>query len=174
MGRGREGFRREGAVTVAVGEEVRLTVNGRERLVAGDARMPLLAALRGELELAGVRFGCGAGHCGACMVLIDGRATTSCNVALGDVAGRAITTAEGLGTPGAPHPLQKAFLAEQAAQCGYCISGILISAAALLASKPNPTEAEVRTALDDNLCRCGSHNRIVRAVLRAAAEGGVR
>jgi nicotinate dehydrogenase subunit A len=153
---------------------VRLTVNGRERLVAGDPRMPLLAALRGELGLASVRFGCGAGHCGACTVLIDGRAATSCNVAVGDVAGRNIVTAEGLGTPDAPHPLQKAFLAEQAAQCGYCIPGILTTAAALLAQTPNPTEADVRTALDGNLCRCGSHNRIVRAVLRAAAEGDAR
>jgi nicotinate dehydrogenase subunit A len=159
---------------MAAGEEVRLTVNGRERLVAGDPRMPLLTALRGELGLAGVRFGCGAGHCGACNVLIDGRAITSCNIAVGDVAGKTIVTAEGLGTPEAPHPLQKVFLAEQAAQCGYCIPGILVAAAALLARTPNPTEADVRTALDGNLCRCGSHNRIVRAVLRAAAEGETR
>jgi nicotinate dehydrogenase subunit A len=155
---------------VAAGEEVRLTVNGRERLVAGDARMPLLAALRGDMGLAGVRFGCGAGHCGACMVLIDGRATTSCNVALGDVAGRTIVTVEGLGTPQGPHPLQKAFLAEQAAQCGYCIPGILITAAGLLSRNPTPSETEVRAALDGNLCRCGAHNRIVRAVMRASGQ----
>ncbi len=132
--------------------------------------MPLLAALRGE-GLAGVRFGCGAGFCGACNVLIDGRVTTSCNVAVRDVAGQTVVTAAGLGTPDAPHPLQAAFLGEQAAQCGYCIPGILISAAALLKRTPKPSEAEVRAALDGNLCRCGAQNRIVRAVLRAAGEG---
>lgn len=158
-------------MTVAAGQEVLLTVNGRERRVAGDPRMPLLAALRGELGVTGVHFGCGAGLCGACNVLIEGRVATSCNVAVGDVAGRDVVTVEGLGTPDNPHPLQTAFLAEQAAQCGYCIPGILISAAALLSRTPKPTEAEVRSALDANLCRCGSHNRIVRAVLRAAGEG---
>jgi nicotinate dehydrogenase subunit A len=171
MGRGREGLRREGAVTLQQADETLLTVNGQERRIAGDARMPLLNALRGTLGLSGVRFGCGAGLCGACNVLIDGRAVASCNIQLGDVAGRAVVTAEGLGTPAAPHPLQRALLAEQAAQCGYCIPGILISAAALLARTPRPTETEVRAALDGNLCRCGSHNRIVRAVLRAAGEG---
>ena len=155
-------------------EEVRLNVNGQERRIAGDPRMPLLAALRGELGMTGVRFGCGAGLCGACNVLIDGRVETSCDVAVGDVAGKAIVTAEGLGTPNAPHPLQTAFLAEQAAQCGYCIPGILISAAALLRHRPTPSETEVRAALDGNLCRCGSHNRIVRAVLRAAGTGAPR
>jgi nicotinate dehydrogenase subunit A len=158
-------------VTDMAAEEVRLNVNGQERRIAGDPRMPLLAALRGELGMTGVHFGCGAGFCGACNVLIDGRVATSCNVAVGDVAGKAIVTTEGLGTPEAPHPLQTAFLAEQAAQCAYCIPGILISAAALLRRTPKPTEAEVRAALDGNLCRCGSHNRIVRAVLRAAGEG---
>jgi nicotinate dehydrogenase subunit A len=155
-------------------EMVRLNVNGQERQVTGDPRMPLLAALRGELGMTGVRFGCGAGLCGACNVLIDGLVTVSCNVAAGDVSGKAIVTVEGLGTPEAPHPLQTAFLAEQAAQCGYCIPGILISAAALLNASPKPTEAEVRAALDGNLCRCGSHNRIVRAVLAAAGQGASR
>jgi nicotinate dehydrogenase subunit A len=158
-------------VTDVARQEVRLTVNGQERRIAGDPRMPLLAALRGELGMTGVRFGCGAGFCGACNVLIDGRVATSCDVALGDVAGKAIVTAEGLGTPEKPHPLQTAFLAEQAAQCGYCIPGILISAAALLRRMPKPAEAEVRAALDGNLCRCGAHNRIVRAVLRTAGGG---
>jgi nicotinate dehydrogenase subunit A len=158
-------------VTVAARQETLLTVNGRERRVAGDPRMPLLAALRGELGITGVHFGCGAGLCGACNVLIEGRVATSCNVAVGDIAGCAVVTVEGLGTPENPHPLQTAFLVEQAAQCGYCIPGILISAAALLSRTPKPSEAEVRSALDANLCRCGSHNRIVRAVLRAAGEG---
>jgi nicotinate dehydrogenase subunit A len=174
MGGGGEDLRCEGPVTSASPEDIRLNVNGQEKRIAGDPRMPLLAALRGELGMTGVRFGCGAGLCGACNVLIEGRVATSCNVAVGDVAGKAIVTAEGLGTPAAPHPLQKAFLAEQAAQCGYCIPGILISAAALLRHTPKPTDAEVRAALDGNLCRCGSHNRIVRAVLAAAGEGAAR
>jgi nicotinate dehydrogenase subunit A len=161
-------------MTAASPEGIRLTVDGRERCVAGDPRMPLLLALRGEMGLAGVRFGCGAGLCGACNVLIDGRVEASCNVAIGDVAGRTVVTAQGLGTPQAPHPLQTAFLAGQAAQCGYCIPGILISAAALLQRNPSPSEGEVRAALDGNLCRCGSHNRIVRAVLRASGQGGSR
>ena len=148
-------------------EDIRLTVDGQERRLMADPRMLLLNALRGELGVMAARFGCGAGFCGACNVLVDGRVTTACNIRLGDVAGRAVVTAAGLGRPSAPHPLQAAFLAEQAAQCGYCISGILVSAAALLARNPQPTEAEVRAALDGNLCRCGSHNRIVRAVLRA-------
>ncbi len=151
-------------------EGVRLTVDGLERCIDADPRMPLLLALRGELGLAGVHFGCGAGHCGACHVLIDGRVATSCNVALGDVAGRAVVTAAGLGTPEAPHPLQTAFIAEQAAQCGYCIPGILITAAGLLSRNPTPSETEVRAALDGNLCRCGAHNRIVRAVMRASGQ----
>src|SRR5262249_30889619 len=115
-------------------------------------------------------FGCGANQCGACYVLIDGQAVASCDTPLWATAGKAITTVEGLGTPERPHPLQTAFIAEQAMQCGYCMSGILISAAAFRRPNQNPSEAEVNTALDRTPCRCGAHNRVVRAVLRAARE----
>jgi nicotinate dehydrogenase subunit A len=115
-------------------------------------------------------FGCGANQCGTCNVLVDGQALASCDTPLWAAAGKDIVTVEGLGAPDKPHPLQRAFIAEQAMQCGYCISGILISAAALLQRNANPSEREVREALDRNLCRCGAHNRIVRAVLRAAKE----
>ena len=152
-------------------EPIRLNVNGVERQVDMSAEAPLLSALRGALGLAGARFGCGANQCGACNVLIDGQAVASCDTPLWAAAGKAITTVEGLGTAEQPHALQSAFIAEQAMQCGYCISGILISAAALLERNPDPSEAEVRAALDRNLCRCGAHNRIVRAVLRAAKTG---
>jgi|SRR5579864_2950559 len=147
----------------------RLNVNGTETEIAADAETSLLYALRNDLQLKGTRFGCGSGQCGACFVLIDGRAVPACDTPLWSVAGKRITTIEGLGAGGL-HRLQRAFLVEQAAQCGYCTSGILISAAALLAKTPRPTESEIRSALDRNLCRCGSHNRMVRAVLRAAAE----
>ena len=149
----------------------KLRVNGAERSVEADPAMSLLSVLRGPLGLTGTHFGCGANQCGACNVLIDGQAVASCDTPLWAAAGKTITTVEGLGTPEKPHPLQRAFIAEQAMQCGYCISGILISAAALLERTPNPSEADVRSALDRNLCRCGAHNRIVRAVLRAAKEG---
>jgi nicotinate dehydrogenase subunit A len=149
-------------------EAVRLRVNGTERAVEADPATPLLGVLRGALGFTASHFGCGANQCGACYVLIDGHAVAACDTPLWSAAGKEIVTAEGLGTPEAPHPLQTALIAEQAMQCGYCISGILISAAALLRKNPDPTEAEVRTALDRNLCRCGAHNRIVRAVLRAA------
>ena len=152
-------------------ESVRLLVNGVERVVEADPATPLLAVLRGTLGLTGSRFGCGAGQCGACNVLLDGRAVASCDTPLWAAAGKSVTTVEGLGMPERPHPLQEAFIAEQAMQCGYCVSGILVSAAALLARNPAPTEAEVREALDRNLCRCGAHNRMVRAVLRAAKMG---
>jgi nicotinate dehydrogenase subunit A len=134
----------------------------------------LLHALRGPLGLSGTRFGCGTEQCGSCMVLLDGVPAYACTLSLAAVAGRSVTTVEGLGTPAAPHPLQAAFLAEQAGQCGYCLSGILVSAAALLAANPDPDEAAIRRALDPHLCRCGSHNRIIRAVRRAAAamQGG--
>jgi nicotinate dehydrogenase subunit A len=122
------------------------------------------------LGLTGSRFGCGVNQCGACNVIIDGQAVAACDTPLWAAAGKRITTIEGLGTPEQPHPLQRAFLDEQAMQCGYCIAGILMSAAALLARNPQPSEAEVKSALDRNLCRCGAHNRIVRAVLRAANE----
>ena len=152
-------------------QAVRLRVNGAERTVDADPDTPLLGALRGKLGLTAAHFGCGANQCGACNVLIDGQAVASCDTPLWAATGKDIVTLEGLGTPEQPHPLQRAFIAEQAMQCGYCISGILISAAALLRRNPDPSEADVRTALDRNLCRCGAHNRIVRAVLRAAREG---
>lgn len=152
----------------SVGERFKLTVNGVPTEIEASGDTPLLYALRNDLALKGTRFGCGSGQCGACFVLIDDHAAPACDTPLWSAAGKDITTVEGLGTAGGPHPLQEAFLAEQAAQCGYCTSGILISAAALLAKNPRPTEIEVRAALDRNLCRCGSHNRVVRAVLRAA------
>ncbi len=148
----------------------RLTVNGAAVEIEAGADTPLLYALRNDLQLKGTRFGCGSGQCGACFVLIDGHATPACDTPLWSAAGKTITTVEGLGAGDTLHVLQQAFIAEQAAQCGYCTSGILIRAAALLKTNPRPTETEVRSALDRNLCRCGSHNRVVRAVLRAAAE----
>ena len=130
----------------------------------------LLDVLRAELGITGAHFGCGAGECGACNVMIGDHAVTACDTPLWSVAEKEITTVEGLGTPDAPHPLQRAFIAEQALQCGYCVSGILISAAALLRRNPAPSIDEIKAALDRNLCRCGSHQRMVRAVLRAARE----
>jgi len=150
-------------------ESVRLTVNGAATELEADPNAPLLYVLRNDLRLKGTRFGCGNGQCGACFVLIDGHPAPSCDTPLWSAAGKAITTVEGLARGSALHPLQESFLEEQAAQCGYCTSGILISATALLKNNPRPTEKEVRSALDRNLCRCGSHNRMVRAVLRAAA-----
>jgi nicotinate dehydrogenase subunit A len=147
---------------------VRIRVNGTEHEISAAADTPLLYVLRNQLGLKAAHFGCGSGECGACRVLIDGRALASCDTPLWAAAGKNITTAEGLGDAAHPHPLQTALIAEQAGQCGYCLPGMLISAAALLARQPRPTATEVRAALDDNLCRCGSHNRIVRAVLRAA------
>ena len=151
---------------------IAFSVNGIERTVEADPDTPLLDVLRSALGLKGSRFGCGLDQCGACNVLVDGRAVASCSTPLWSVAGKAVVTIEGLGTPAAPHPLQEAFLAEQAAQCGYCTAGMIVSAAALLALQPSPSTAEIRAALERNLCRCGSHNRIVRAVQRAAASGG--
>lgn len=148
-----------------------LHVNGAEHRVRVAADTPLLYVLREDLGLKGPRFGCGTGSCGACFVLLDGQPTSSCDLPVWAAAGKPVTTVEGLGTPEHPHPLQRAFVDEQAAQCGYCISGILVSAAALLAADGSPSEDEVKAALDRNLCRCGSHGRIVRAVLRAAEEG---
>jgi nicotinate dehydrogenase subunit A len=145
------------------GAAVALDVPGE---VPEDA--PLLHVLRGPLGLAGPRFGCGAEQCGCCMVLVDGRPVPSCTLALQAVGGRSVVTVEGLGTSAAPHPLQAAFLDEQAGQCGWCLSGILVSAAALLEADPDPADDAIRRALDPHLCRCGSHNRIVRAVKRAA------
>ena len=148
-----------------------LTVNGRPRALPDDVapETPLLDILRNNLGLTGTRFGCGLEQCGACMVLVDGAPVQSCNSALDAVVGKEITTIEGLaGGDGTLHPLQQAFLDEQAGQCGYCLSGILISAKALLDRNPNPSRREIAAALDDNLCRCGSHVRILRAVERAA------
>lgn len=151
-------------------EPTRLSVNGTEHTIDADPSTPLLTVLRGTLQLTGSHFGCGGGACGACNVLIDDNAVTACDTPLWAAAGKSVTTVEGLGSADRPHPLQRAFLAEQAAQCGYCLSGILMSAAALLKRNPDPDETQVRAALDRNLCRCGAHNRIVRAVLRAASE----
>ena len=152
-------------------ERFTLRVNGTEQRLEADGGTPLIDVLRNRLGLKGTRFGCGAEQCGACFVLVEGRVAISCTTPLAAVDRKSITTIEGLGSPEAPHPLQEAFIAEQAAQCGYCTSGMLMSAAALLERSPHPTEAEVREALDRNLCRCGSYSRIVRAVLRAAASG---
>jgi nicotinate dehydrogenase subunit A len=149
---------------------VRFHLNGATMDVDADPDRSLLDILRGQLGMTGPHFGCGAGECGACNVMIGDRAVASCNTPLWSVAGKDIMTVEGLGNAEQPHPLQRAFIAEQALQCGYCVPGILISAAALLQRNASPSSAEVREALDGNLCRCGSHNRMVRAVLRAAAE----
>ncbi|MDO9707232.1 (2Fe-2S)-binding protein [Paracraurococcus lichenis] len=149
---------------------VEFTLNGAPVALDVPPEASLLQALRGPAGLSGPRFGCGTEQCGSCMVLLDGVPTYACSRAASACAGRAVTTVEGLGTPEAPHPLQAAFLAEQAGQCGYCLSGILVSAAALLAHTPAPEEEAIRAALDPHLCRCGSHNRIVRAVQRAARE----
>ena len=147
-----------------------IEVNGVRRSVPAGPDTPLLYVLRNDLGLVGSRYGCGTGQCGACFVMVDGKAMPSCDTPLWSVSGKKITTVEGLGKDGALHPVQKALLAEQAAQCGYCISGIAVTAAAFLAQNSNPSEQEVRTMLDRNLCRCGAHNRVVRAVLRAAEE----
>ncbi|MGH7059148.1 MAG: (2Fe-2S)-binding protein [Stellaceae bacterium] len=147
---------------------VSFTVNGRAVAVGADADTPLLDVLRNHLGLKGSKFGCGLEQCGCCMVLIDGEPAKSCGKALSTVAGRAVTTIEGLGSRDRPHPLQQAFLDEQAGQCGYCLPGILISAAALLDRNPAPSRAEIAAAIDDNICRCGSHVRILRAIQRAA------
>ena len=145
-------------------------LNGEAIAVDADPDQMLLDVLRSRLGITGAHFGCGAGECGACHVMVGDRAMTSCDMPMWSVADKDIVTVEGLGTAERPHPLQRAFISEQAMQCGYCASGILITAAALLRRNPSPTEAEVREALDRNLCRCGSHNRMVRAVLRAASE----
>ena len=151
--------------------QVDLTVNGQAvSIVAAHEDVPLLNVLRNDLGLMGTRFGCGLEQCGSCMVLIDGAAEKSCARGIAGLAGKAITTIEGLGTPEQPHPLQQAFLDEQAGQCGYCLSGITISAKALLDRNLAPTRAEIAQALDGNICRCGTHNRILRAIAQAAAQ----
>jgi nicotinate dehydrogenase subunit A len=145
-------------------------VNGRDHEIRGDPELPLLDVLRGELGLAGPRFGCGAGLCGACFVLLDGQPRPSCDLPAAAAAGRDIVTVEGLAAGDGLHPVQRAFIDEQAAQCGYCTPGMVISAVALLRACPAPTAEQVREALDRNLCRCGAHGRVVRAVLRAAGQ----
>ena len=145
-------------------ETFRLLVNGAEVTVECDRDTPLLFALRNQLGLKGARFGCGLGLCGACNVLVDGRPVHSCDTPLWSVDGKEVLTVEGLGGTA----LQRAMIDEQAAQCGYCVSGVVMTATALLARNSSPDEAEVREALDDNLCRCGAHNRMVRAVLKAS------
>jgi nicotinate dehydrogenase subunit A len=147
-----------------------LEVNGARHSVPAAPDTPLLYVLRNDLALNAAKFGCGVGQCGACTVVIDGTAVRSCVTPASAAVGKKITTLEGLGTAEKPGPLQRAFIAEQAAQCGYCVAGMMMSAKALLDRTPNPTEPEIRAALEGNLCRCGTHNRIVRAVGRAAQE----
>jgi nicotinate dehydrogenase subunit A len=149
-------------------QDIALTVNGRSVQVTALETTPLLDVLRNQLDLKGTRYGCGLEQCGSCMVLLDGEPVYACSREVGTVAGRNITTIEGLGTVAHPHPLQQAFLDEQAGQCGYCLSGIVISAKALLDRNPSPTRADIAAALDKNLCRCGAHPRILRAVEKAA------
>ncbi len=147
-----------------------LEVNGQRRSVSAGPDTPLLYVLRNDLGLVGSRFGCGTGQCGACFVIVEGKAVPSCDTPLWSVSGKSVTTVEGLAKGGELHPVQKALLEEQAAQCGYCISGIAVAAAVFLSQNTSPSEEQVREALDRNLCRCGAHNRVVRAVLRAAKE----
>jgi nicotinate dehydrogenase subunit A len=149
-----------------------LKVNGASRSVPAEPDTPLLYVLRNDLALNGAKFGCGLAQCGACTVLIDGKATRSCVTPISAVANNEITTIEGLGSIEKPHALQQAFIEEQAVQCGYCINGMIMSAKELLDRNPRPNEGDVQAALAGNLCRCGTHNRIVRAVLRAAQASG--
>jgi nicotinate dehydrogenase subunit A len=153
---------------------IRFHLNGVETNVDADPDSSLLSILRGPLGVTGPHFGCGANECGACNVIVGDHAVAACDTPLWSVADKDVTTIEGLGSAENPHPLQRAFIAEQALQCGYCVSGILISAAALLMQNPKPTGDDVKAALDRNLCRCGSQNRMVRAVLRAADEMAAR
>jgi nicotinate dehydrogenase subunit A len=149
-----------------------LRINGTARTIEeADPDKPLLYVLRG-LGLTATKFGCGLGQCGACTVLLEGSAVRSCQAPIASVAGKQVTTLEGLGSGSTPHPVQAAFIKEQVPQCGYCTSGMIMSAAGLLAQRPKPSEAEIRTALDGNLCRCGTHVRVLRAVLAASGQGG--
>ena len=150
-------------------EKLSFVVNGRPVSVSIDGTAPLLSVLRDDLDLRGSKFGCGTEQCGACMVLIDGKPEYSCSREISTVAGKAVTTVEGLPSNRALHPLQQTLLDEQAGQCGYCLSGILISAAALLAKNPRPSRADIIATLDPHLCRCGIHNRVIRAVQKAGA-----
>lgn len=149
---------------------MKITVNDVVRDVAAGPDTPLLYVLRNDLGLVGSRFGCGSGECGACFVLVNDRPMASCDLPVSFVADKKVVTVEGLGRDGALHAVQRALIEEQAAQCGYCMSGIAVSAAGLLLKTPKPSEDEIRTALDKNLCRCGSHGRVIRAVMKAAHE----
>jgi nicotinate dehydrogenase subunit A len=151
-------------------QDLVLDVNGATRTVTVEPDTPLLYILRNDLGLSGPRFGCGLSQCGACTVLVQGKATRSCLFPVADARGKSITTLEGLGQGEHLHPLQRAFIQEQAAQCGYCGNGMIMTAKALLDRTPHPTEAQIRKALAANYCRCGTHNRIVRAIQRAAKE----
>lgn len=151
-------------------EDFHLAVNGKERWVQCPRDTPLLYVLRNDLRMTGARFGCGLGQCGACFVLVDGRATASCDLPVWFAAGHEITTIEGLAESGELGALQQAFIVEQAAQCGYCMSGILVSAAGLLRTNPAPSDDDICRALDSNLCRCGSHVRVMRAIRRCARD----
>ena len=151
-------------------QDFQLNVNGATQRVNVEPDTPLLYLLRNDLELSGPRFGCGLSQCGACTVLIDGKATRSCVTPVVSVGAAKITTLEGLGTKEKPHALQKAFIEEQAAQCGFCTNGMIVTAKALLDKTPHPTDAQIRKAMAANLCRCGTHNRIVRAIQRASKE----
>jgi len=149
-----------------------LRINGSSRTIeTTDPDKPLLYVLRG-IGLTATKFGCGLGQCGACTILVDGKAQRSCSTSIAAVRGKSVTTLEGLGSAVQPHPIQQAFIKEQVPQCGYCTSGMIMSAAALLFEKPKPTEVDVRSALDGNLCRCGTHVRVVRAVLAASGQRG--
>ena len=149
---------------------IAFNVNGARRAVTADADTPLIYILRNDLKLKGTRFGCGQGVCGCCTVLLDGRSVQSCNTPMSAVEGRTVTTIEGLGSGASLHPLQEAFIEEQAGQCGYCLTGIIMGAAALLSRNPSPTDAQIRSELDIHLCRCGSYDRILRAIRRAKPE----
>ena len=149
---------------------ISLKVNGAPRAVDADPEMPLLYVLRNDLKLNGPKFGCGLGQCGACTVIVDGKAVRSCVTPVGTVGGKPVTTLEGLGTVKKMHPLQKAFMDEQALQCGYCINGMIMSAKALLDATPKPSDAQIKEALAGNLCRCGTHTRILRAIKRASGQ----
>jgi nicotinate dehydrogenase subunit A len=149
---------------------IAFNVNGAQRAVTADVATPLIYILRNDLKLKGTRLGCGEGVCGCCTVLLDGRSVQACNTPVSAVEGKTVTTIEGLGSGASLHPLQEAFIEEQAGQCGYCLTGIIMGAAALLSRNPSPTDAQIRSELDIHLCRCGSYDRILRAIRRASQK----